>query len=64
VLSETADFFYKCDELYNPEEELVVAWDDPEIGISWGIEKPTLSARDAAGRRLVDIANLPEYGSI
>ena len=64
VLSETADFFYKCDELYNPEEELVVAWDDPEIGISWGIDKPMLSARDAAGRRLADIANLPEYGSI
>jgi dTDP-4-dehydrorhamnose 3,5-epimerase len=34
VLSETADFFYKCDELYNPEEELVVAWDDPALGIS------------------------------
>jgi dTDP-4-dehydrorhamnose 3,5-epimerase len=64
VLSETADFFYKCDELYNPEEELVVAWDDPAIGISWGIDKPMLSARDAAGRRLADIANLPEYGSI
>ena len=64
VLSETADFFYKCDELYNPEQELVVAWNDPALGISWGIDAPTLSARDAAGRRLADITNLPKYGSI
>jgi dTDP-4-dehydrorhamnose 3,5-epimerase len=64
VLSETADFFYKCDELYNPAEELVIAWDDPALGIAWGIDKPTLSARDAAGRRLAEIANLPKYGSI
>jgi dTDP-4-dehydrorhamnose 3,5-epimerase len=64
VLSETADFFYKCDELYNSEEELVLAWNDPSLGISWGIDVPTLSARDAVGRRLADIANLPKYGSI
>ena len=64
VLSETADFFYKCDNLYSPEDEIVVRWDDPAIGIQWGVEKPSLSARDAAGRRLVDIANLPKYGSI
>jgi dTDP-4-dehydrorhamnose 3,5-epimerase len=64
VLSETADFFYKCDELYNPAEELVIAWNDPALGISWGIDKPTLSARDTAGRRLADIENLPKYGSI
>jgi dTDP-4-dehydrorhamnose 3,5-epimerase len=64
VLSETADFFYKCDELYNPAEEIVVAWNDPALGISWGIDKPTLSARDATGRKLADIENLPKYGSI
>jgi dTDP-4-dehydrorhamnose 3,5-epimerase len=44
--------------------KLVVAGNDPALGISWGVDKPTLSARDAAGRRLVDIANLPKYGSI
>jgi dTDP-4-dehydrorhamnose 3,5-epimerase len=64
VLSETADFFYKCDELYNPAEEIVVAWNDPALEISWGIDKPILSARDAAGRKLADIATLPKYGSI
>jgi dTDP-4-dehydrorhamnose 3,5-epimerase len=64
VLSEVADFFYKCDELYSPEDEMVIAWDDPELGIDWGIDQPKLSARDAAGRRLADVANLPQYGAI
>ena len=35
VLSETAEFAYKCDELYHPEDEGGIAWDDPEIGIQW-----------------------------
>ena len=38
VLSESADFFYKCDELYSPSDEIVVRWDDPTLGISWGVE--------------------------
>jgi dTDP-4-dehydrorhamnose 3,5-epimerase len=64
VLSETADFFYKCDNLYSPEDEIVVRWDDPAIGIQWGIEKPSLSARDAAAPNLADVKNLPIYGQI
>lgn len=35
VLSETATFTYKCDELYHPEDEGGVMWNDPEIGIEW-----------------------------
>jgi dTDP-4-dehydrorhamnose 3,5-epimerase len=64
VLSETADFFYKCDNLYSPEDEIVVRWDDPAIGIQWGVEKPSLSARDAAAPNLADVKNLPIYGQI
>ncbi|RYH24215.1 MAG: dTDP-4-dehydrorhamnose 3,5-epimerase [Alcaligenaceae bacterium] len=65
VLSESADLFYKCDDFYNPENETVIAWNDPDISIEWGIEAPALSARDAAGVRLRTIAaTLPEYGSI
>jgi dTDP-4-dehydrorhamnose 3,5-epimerase len=64
VLSDIADFFYKCDELYSPDDELVIAWDDPALGIDWGIDKPLLSARDTAGRRLADFVNLPKYGSV
>ena len=61
VLSETADFFYKCDALYSPADELVVRWNDPALGIDWGIAAPSLSARDAAGRPLAEIDHLPVY---
>jgi dTDP-4-dehydrorhamnose 3,5-epimerase len=62
VLSESADFFYKCDELYSPSDELVVRWNDPTLGISWGIESPTVSGRDAAAPLLADVLGLPVYG--
>jgi dTDP-4-dehydrorhamnose 3,5-epimerase len=64
VLSETADFFYKCDELYSPKDEIVVRWDDPAIGINWGVENPSLSARDAAAPLLSEVENLPVYGQV
>src|SRR6516225_5938505 len=64
VLSETADFFYKCDDLYSPKDELVVRWDDAAIGIDWGLANPSLSPRDAAAPLLADVKNLPIYGQI
>src|SRR5262249_48304076 len=64
VLSETADFFYKCDDLYSPKDEVSIRWDDPEIGIDWGVEKPSLSAKDAIAPLLADVKNLPVYGQI
>ncbi|MGY4509020.1 dTDP-4-dehydrorhamnose 3,5-epimerase [Bradyrhizobium sp. USDA 3650] len=64
VLSETADFFYKCDDLYSPKDELVVRWDDPAIGIDWGIPNPSLSPRDAEAPLLADVKNLPTYGQV
>ncbi|QBG47341.1 dTDP-4-dehydrorhamnose 3,5-epimerase [Verrucomicrobia bacterium S94] len=35
VLSDTADFMYKCDAFYAPEDEYGVIWNDPDIGIEW-----------------------------
>jgi len=64
VLSESADFFYKCDDFYRPSDEIVVRWNDPAIGISWGIESPVLSARDAAAPLLVNVKGLPIYGGV
>ena len=64
VLSESADFFYKCDALYSPKDELVVRWDDPAIGIDWGVTNPSLSPRDAAAPLLADVKNLPIFGQI
>ncbi|HWS70151.1 MAG TPA: dTDP-4-dehydrorhamnose 3,5-epimerase [Steroidobacteraceae bacterium] len=64
VLSETADFFYKCDEFYHPKDEIVVRWDDPAIGIKWGVENPSLAVRDAAAPLLSEVKNLPVYGQV
>ena len=64
VLSETADFFYKCDDVYSPKDEIAVRWNDPAIGINWGVESPSLSAKDAAARRLSEVKNLPVYGQV
>jgi dTDP-4-dehydrorhamnose 3,5-epimerase len=61
VLSETADFFYKCDAPYSPDDEVAVRWNDPALGIDWDIEAPSLSARDAASWPLAEIDNLPIY---
>jgi dTDP-4-dehydrorhamnose 3,5-epimerase len=58
VLSETADFFYKCDEFYSPNDELVLRWNDPALGIDWGWASPTLSARDEVGRTLAELHGL------
>jgi dTDP-4-dehydrorhamnose 3,5-epimerase len=61
VLSESADFFYKCDAPYSPADEIVLRWNDPALAINWGIENPTVSPRDAAGMLLAEIPNLPVY---
>jgi dTDP-4-dehydrorhamnose 3,5-epimerase len=64
VLSESADFFYKCDELYSPSDEIVVRWNDPALGIDWGVKSPTVSERDAAAPLLANVRGLPIYGQI
>lgn len=58
VLSETADFLYKCTALYDPPAERAVRWDDPALGIDWPLAglMPTLSAKDAAAPALADAA--------
>lgn len=61
VLSDAADFFYKCDAPYSPKDEIVVRWNDPMLDIDWKITQPCLSARDAAAPLLSEILNLPQY---
>jgi dTDP-4-dehydrorhamnose 3,5-epimerase len=59
VLSEEADFVYKCTQPYAPEAERGIAWNDPELGIQWPIRDPLLSPKDAAAPRLADAPVLP-----
>lgn len=61
VLSEFADFFYKCDEFYSPKDELAIRWNDPAIGIDWQTAKPSLSQRDTDAPLLADVRGLPAY---
>jgi len=63
VTSEAATFIYKCTEAYHPETELTVRYDDPDIGIPWPVQSPTVSAKDAAGKLLRDIEpeRLPSF---
>jgi dTDP-4-dehydrorhamnose 3,5-epimerase len=55
---------YLVDSYYNPNDELGVAWDDPEIGADWGVTAPVLSTRDQKNPRRADIAPelAPRYG--
>jgi len=47
VLSETADFLYKCTDYYDPSDEGGVIWNDPDVAIDWPIADPSLSNKDA-----------------
>ena len=46
VLSETADFIYKYTDYYHPQSEQGIAWNDPDIGITWPITDVSLSEKD------------------
>ena len=46
VLSEVADFEYKCTDYYDPTDEGAIAWNDSELKIEWPVESPILSAKD------------------
>lgn len=55
VLSETAQFLYKCSDFYDPADERGIAWNDPDLGIPWPVEMPVLSTRDQHLPRLRDV---------
>ncbi len=46
VLSEVADVTYKVTSPYDPAMERSLRWDDPDLGIDWGLDAPLVSARD------------------
>ena len=56
VLSDIADFEYKCTDYYDPSDEGSILWNDPALNISWSISNPTLSAKDAKAPFLAGIA--------
>ena len=62
VLSEVADVLYKTDRPYAPSAEAGVRWDDPTLGVEWGLDgaAPLISERDAALPSLKDLERFPE----
>ena len=46
VLSDSADLIYKATNVYKPETDRGIIWNDPQIGIEWPLTAPTLSAKD------------------
>ncbi|MGR5431115.1 dTDP-4-dehydrorhamnose 3,5-epimerase [Vibrio astriarenae] len=54
VVSDEAEFVYKCTDYYNPKHEQSILWNDPELGIKWPLEdgEPLLSDKDRLGKKL------------
>lgn len=63
VISDHATFCYLCTELYDPACDRSVAWNDPDIGVTWPIAEPQLSGKDRGAPRLADVPAelLPEF---
>jgi dTDP-4-dehydrorhamnose 3,5-epimerase len=62
VLSEQADFLYKCTDFYAPEHERAIRWDDSDLKIEWPLtpgESPLVSPKDAAAPRFRDAECFP-----
>jgi len=62
VVSDSADFLYKCTEYYLPEDEHGIIWNDPDIGIDWPGNDFTISEKDAKNSLLKSMEDrLPDY---
>ena len=55
VLSESADFEYKCTDYYDPADEGCLIWNDPDVAIEWPDIQPQLSEKDRSGQSFKDL---------
>ncbi len=55
VLSDIADFEYKCTDYYDPTDEGSLLWNDPDLDVSWPVADPILSKKDAIADRFIDL---------
>jgi dTDP-4-dehydrorhamnose 3,5-epimerase len=55
VLSDAAEFLYKCSDFYDPAGEQGVHWADPDLAIRWGVANPIVSEKDGRYPRLAEI---------
>ncbi len=62
ITSTSADFLYKCTDVYSPAHERSLAWDDPTVAIEWPLPTgvaPNLSGKDANGVSFADVDKFP-----
>ena len=62
VLSESADFIYRCTDFWAPPHERAIAWNDPDLSIAWPLPEgtqPILSAKDAVAKSFRDAEYFP-----
>lgn len=55
TLTDHVEFLYKADNYYAPKADGGIRWNDPDIGVDWGIEHPVLSEKDTKNPFLKDI---------
>jgi dTDP-4-dehydrorhamnose 3,5-epimerase len=62
VVSDEAEFVYKCSDYYDPTDELRIAWNDPALAIPWPVAEPLLSEPDRRAPTLAELADrLPRW---
>jgi dTDP-4-dehydrorhamnose 3,5-epimerase len=63
VLSESAEFLYKCSEFYVPKDQWGIAWNDSSLGIDWGTTEPVLSDKDRRNPEILNVSvdDLPRF---
>ena len=62
ALTDVVDVVYKVGSAYDPNTERGIAWDDPDLGIPWPVDRALVSERDGTSPRLRDVANeLPDW---
>ncbi|HEX2944790.1 MAG TPA: dTDP-4-dehydrorhamnose 3,5-epimerase [Clostridia bacterium] len=64
TLTDDVEFMYKADNLYMPEAERSIIWNDPDIGIKWGMDEPILSAKDQKAPKLSECDADFVYGGL
>ena len=54
TLTDDVEILYKADQYYSPEADRSIVWNDPAIGVEWGITNPILSQKDSSAPLLAD----------
>lgn len=55
TLTDHVEFMYKADNYYAPDSECGILWNDPDIGVDWGVDQPILSEKDKKNPLLRDL---------